>query len=403
MCASSCYYRTKVNQPGAMLQPDYQSGSIVNLMASLSLGLGAESHGYSPLPALEPGRLQQYQNIVLLVVDGLGHQQLARAPSGSALRAHMQGRITSVFPSTTATAITTFFTGLAPQQHGLTGWHTWFRELGCVLRVLPMRPRYGGAALAEAGIDAARLFGHVPLFDRLSVHSHVIAPQHIARSDFNTAHRGRARLHDFLTAEEMFAHATEVVRSARERSYVYAYWPQLDAIAHAQGSGSDAAHDHLAELDAGFARFLEGIAGSDTLVIVTADHGIIDTAPQRVIELEQHPELAETLVLPLCGEPRVAYCYVHPDRCRQFEDYVRRELAPYAALWPSRELVALNFFGQGRPHPQLHERIGDYTLIMKDNFVIKDWLPSESRYSQVGVHGGLSEQELYVPLIVAAC
>jgi len=386
-----------------MLQPDYQSGSIVNLMASLSLGLGAGSQGYLPLPSLAPGRLKPYRNIVLLVIDGLGHQQLARAPSGSTLRAHLQGRITSVFPTTTATAITTFFTGLAPQQHGLTGWHTWFRELGCVLRVLQMRPRYGGAALAEAGIDAARLFGHVPLFDRLRAHCHVIAPQHIARSDFNTAHRGRALLHDFLTAEQMFAHITGIVRSARERSYVYAYWPQLDAIAHAHGSGSDAAQEHLAGLDAGFARFIAGIAGSDTLVIVTADHGIIDTEPQRVIELEQHPELAETLVLPLCGEPRVAYCYVQPERAREFEGYVRRELAPYATLWPSRDLVARNFFGQGMPHPRLHERIGDYTLIMKDNYVIKDWLLAEPRYSQVGVHGGLSEQELYVPLIVAAC
>ena len=386
-----------------MLQPEYQSGSIVNLMASLSLGLGAGSLGYLPLPLLEPGRLQQYRNIVLLVIDGLGHQQLARSRSGSTLRAYLQGSITSVFPTTTATAITTFFTGLAPQQHGLTGWHTWFRELGCVLRVLPMRPRYGGAALAEAGIDAARLFGHVPLFDLVHAHSHVVAPQHIARSDFNAAHQGRARLHDFLTAEQMFAHITDIVRAARERSYVYAYWPQLDAIAHAQGSGSDAAQDHLAEIDAGFARFLAGIHGSDTLVIVTADHGIIDTAPQRVIELEQHPELAEMLVLPLCGEPRVAYCYVHPERAQAFERYVRHALAPYAELWPSRELVARNFFGLGMKHPRLHERIGDYTLIMKDNYVIKDWLLAEARYSQVGVHGGLSEQELYVPLIVAAC
>ena len=64
---------------------------------------------------------------------------------------------------------------------------------------------------------------------------------------------------------------------------------------------------------------LGDIAGSDTLVIVTADHGIIDTARDRVIDLEDHPQLAETLVLPLCGEPRVAYCYVRPDRRRDFE------------------------------------------------------------------------------------
>ena len=129
-----------VNQPGAMSRPDYQDGSIVNLMASLILGLGGVPHGYAPLRELKPERLQRYRNIVLLVIDGLGHQYLTRAGAGGTLHAHLQGRITSVFPTTTTTAITTFYTGLAPRQHGLTGWHTWFRELGCVLKVLPTRP-----------------------------------------------------------------------------------------------------------------------------------------------------------------------------------------------------------------------------------------------------------------------
>jgi len=386
-----------------MSQPDYQGGSIVNLMASLILGLGGAAYGYAPLRLLDPGRLQQYRTIVLLVVDGLGHELLSRAAAGSALRARLQGRITSVFPSTTATAITTFLTGLAPQQHGLTGWHTWFRELGCVLKVLPTRPRYGGASLSEAGIDATHLFGHVPVFDRLSVHSHMIAPRHIAHSDFNHAHRGRAELSDYQTLEQMFELLTGAVRTSGVRSYVYAYWPELDRISHEYGNSSEEAQAHLAELDAGFARFLDRIAGSDCLVIVTADHGIIDTEPAHTIDLDQHPGLAERLVLPLCGEPRVAYCYVQPGQQRDFERYVRKELAASAVLWQSRELIARNYFGFGVRHPRLQQRVGDYTLIMKDNYVIKDWLFGESRYVQVGVHGGLSKQELYVPLVVAAC
>ena len=67
-----------------------------------------------------------------------------------------------------ATAITTFLTGLAPQQHGLTGWHTWFREFGCVLRALQAPPRYGGASLSKVKIDAAGLFGE-PRFAQVGV------------------------------------------------------------------------------------------------------------------------------------------------------------------------------------------------------------------------------------------
>jgi hypothetical protein len=374
----------------------------VNLMASLILGLDGEPHGYAPLRALESGQLQRYRSIVLLVIDGLGHRYLTTSGAGGTLRAHLQDRITSVFPTTTATAITSFYTGVAPQQHGLTGWHTWLRELGCVLKVLPARARCGGPPLGELKIDAARLFGHSPVFERLRAQSHVVAPRFIAHSDFNLAHRGRAAVRDYETLEEMFGEISRIVRAPGGRRYVYAYWPELDRLAHEHGIGSEAAQAHLAELDAGFARFLDRLAGSDTLVVATADHGIIDTTPESQIDLGDHPDLAETLVLPLCGEPRVAYCYVRPGRMRDFEHYVGTTLAAYARLWPSRELVARNYFGTGVPHPRLEERIGDYTLIMKDNYVIRDWLFGEPHYVQIGVHGGLSEQELYVPLIVAS-
>lgn len=386
-----------------MSQPDYQGGSIVNLMASLTLGLGGWASGYTPLPALAPERLQGFRNILLLVVDGLGYQFLTGAGAGSVLCSHLQDRITSVFPSTTATAIPTFLTGLAPKQHGLTGWHTWFRELGSVLTVLQTRARYGGGSLKDAGIDVARLLDHVPVFDRLDVHSCLISPRHIARSDFNLAHRGRAELRVYEGMAQMFALAASVVRGSRERTFVYAYWPDLDRLAHEDGIDSEAVHTHLAELDSHFDHFLQRIAGSDTLVIVTADHGIIDTTPECRIDLDNHPALAEMLVLPLCGERRVAYCYVRSERRGDFEQYVLHELAPFTDLWPSAELINRNYFGLGEPHPRLHQRVGDYTLLMKDNFVIKDHLFGERYFEQVGVHGGMSEQELYVPLLIVRC
>lgn len=207
----------------------------------------------------------------------------------------------------------------------------------------------------------------------------------------------------YQTLEQMFALIAGVVRASGERTFVYAYWPDMDRIAHEYGSTSDAAHSHLAGIDTEFKQFLGRINGSDTLVIVTADHGIIDTDEEHMIDLGDHPAMNETLVLPLCGEPRVAYCYVRPDRRHDFKHYVGTELASYTTLWPSADLVAQNYFGLGTPHPRLRERIGDYTLIMKENFVMKDWLFGEKRYAQIGVHGGLSEQELYVPLIVTPC
>lgn len=381
--------------------PEYQDGSIVNLMGSLVQGLGGEATGYAPLRGLPPEEIGEYRQVVLMVVDGLGCNFLARKRRRSSLEELTRTRLTSVFPSTTAAAVTTFLTGVAPQQHGLTGWHMYFRELGSVLAVLPGVPRYGGAPLKQAGVDVPRFFGHRSVFDRLPVESHVVSPRRIAHSDFNLAHQGRAEIRPYDTQDDFFLGVAKLLRANRNRKFVYAYWSDLDRISHEAGAFSAETDWHFTSWEEGFRRFLKYVEDTGSLILVTADHGFIDTDPSRSIDLDDHPDLADCLALPLCGERRVAYCYVKPERTERFESYVRAELDAAVELRRSSELIEQGWFGKGTPHPRLADRIGHYTLVMKENYVIKDWLPDERRYEHIGVHGGISEEEMWVPLIVA--
>lgn len=382
-----------------MISPDYQGGSIVNLMASIIRGRGGESD-YPSLRLLPPDEVADHTNVVLLVVDGLGFEYLTQRLHAGTLGRSLRGAITSVFPPTTATAITSFLTGDAPQQHGLTGWHTYLRELGCVMTVLPGNPRYGGVGYRQAKLDPVKLFGHLPLSERIRTRSIVVSPTHIAHSDFHLAHLGRSELRTFETLPEMFRQAVQAVRSDSRPKYLHLYWPKLDSIGHEKGMGSETALAHLREIELALTDFLVGLARTDTLLLVTADHGQIDTVEADWIGLADHPELSRCLALPLCGEPRAAFCYVRPGRVEQFERYCREVLGDKLDLVPSEDLVARGLFGLGDPHPRLEERIGDYTLLMRDNNVIREWLPGEKHYTQIGVHGGLSATELKVPLCV---
>ena len=378
--------------------PDYAGGGVVNLMSSIAAALGSGSP-YPPLTALPPQALAGARHLVLLVVDGLGHAFLS-ARDG-ALRRHLVGPLTSVFPSTTASAIPTFLTGLAPQQHGLTGWNMYFRELGAVVAPLPYRLRTGRHALRDAGVTPAQLFGLTPLFDRLPVASHVVSPRQIVHSDFNVALAGKARRHGYESLDEMFALIAGLLRIEAPRSYIHAYWPQLDSLAHAHGVASDAVAQAFAELDAGFARLADIARQTGSRIVVTADHGFIDTSEADTIDLDDHPGLRETLLLPLCGEPRVAYAYVRSGREAQFEDYLRTHLAGRVDAIPSEAVVREGWLGPGAPHPGLRDRLGDYVLIPRGRAILRDWLAGEERYTHVGVHGGLSPAEMIVPLVVA--
>jgi predicted AlkP superfamily pyrophosphatase or phosphodiesterase len=380
----------------AFTLPDYGGGSLVNLMSSIATALGGSSP-YPPLAMLPPAALAGARHLVLLVVDGLGHDFLFGRDG--ALRRHLRGPLTSVFPSTTASAIPTFLTGLAPQQHGLTGWNMYFREIGAVVAPLPFRVRTGRHALREAGVTPAQLFGLVPLFDRLPLPSHVVSPRQIIHSDFNVALSGKAKRHAYESLDEMFALIAGLLRIETPRSYIHAYWPQLDSLAHEFGIRSAPVAEAFAALDVAFARLLDVAHDTGSRIIVTADHGFIDT--DETIDLDDHPGLRDTLLLPLCGEPRAAYAYVRSGREGQFEDYVRAHLADRVRLLRSDEVLRQGWLGPGSAHPALRDRLGDYVLLPRGRAILRDWLMGEEHYRHVGVHGGLSAAEMIVPLVVA--
>ena len=385
--------------------PDYHGGSIVNLMRSIERALDARpcdaAQAYPELNALPARALSGARNIVLLVIDGLGYGYLTGAGAGGALHRHLRARLTSVFPSTTATAVTSLLTGVGPQQHALTGWHIWLRELGCLAATLRFRPRHGGEPLSKSGIAPRSVFTAEPMFDRLAAKTHVVSPGNIIDSDYNVAHCGLAQRRPYKELPELFSKMAEIVRSGSERQFIHAYTCDLDAAAHSFGSASQELQDKFRQIDAAFARFLDKIAGSDTLVIAVADHGFTDSPKAVCIELEDHPQLAETLTLPLCGERRAAYCYVQSGQESAFEHYVQTRLDHCADLHRSTDLIAQGWFGLGPANPRLAERVGHYTLVMKDDYTIKDWILGESRHLSLGVHGGVSAAEMYVPLILA--
>jgi hypothetical protein len=107
------------------------------------------------------------------------------------------------------------------------------------------------------------------------------------------------------------------------------------------------------------------------------------------------------LRFPLCGERRVAYCHVQEGRVAEFMARAGEWLDGRGNVHASGELLAQGWFGAGAAHPRIAERVGDVTLVMNGRFTIKDWTPGESRHLHIGNHGGTSEDEMTIPLVVA--
>jgi predicted AlkP superfamily pyrophosphatase or phosphodiesterase len=165
------------------MRPDYEGGSLVNLMASIALSRGGKAF-HSPLRNFLS---TEARNVVLLIIDGLGDRLLARRAAGGELARRRRGAMTSVFPSTTATAITTSYTGCTPLEHGLTGWFTYFSEAGCVAAALPFRSR-GDMLPLQGRTSPEKIYTAPPLFESLPARSIVVTDERIAGSTYNVRH-----------------------------------------------------------------------------------------------------------------------------------------------------------------------------------------------------------------------
>src|SRR4051794_14907245 len=234
------------------MRPDYSGGSLVNLVASIVAARGGRPL-HEPLkkfPRISSDG-EKTTNIVLLIIDGLGDNYLQRR-GASALGKRRRGSMTSVFPSTTASAITTSYTGRTPAEHGLTGWFTYFGEAGCVCAPLPFKSRGDYVSLAARATTPEQLFTVPSLFAGMPVRNIVVTHSDIVNSHYNTVHCQGAERMAYDDAAGLVDGIERAVKSGDERKFVYAYWPDYDATSHPNGCESPQALRELEIIDAAF-------------------------------------------------------------------------------------------------------------------------------------------------------
>ena len=384
-----------------MIQPNYENGSIVNLVSSITSALGSSPVTHNPLSILDSDFISKKKNVVFIVLDGLGYK-FVMEQGNSFFSKNLAGNCTSVFPSTTATAITSYMTGMSPAQHAVTGWFVYLKELGVLSAILPFKPRYGGEIFSKSDIFAKDIFRQGTIFEKLNRKSYTLSNDYIINSDYTKFYsKGSTSVsYNRENLENFTMNLMTLVQDIPEDKFIYAYWPTFDTLAHKNGIHSTNCKEHFRELARALENLVYSISNTDSVVIITADHGLIDSPKEALIDLELHPKLKETLLMPLSGDPRAAYCYIKQGMMDIFEAYVHENLSDVCSMYKSTELVERGFYGLDEPNPKLWDRIGDYVLIPKENYVIKDRVFGESPHYLTGHHGGLSEDEMYVPVII---
>lgn len=336
-----------------------------------------------PAPWL-PDEARSAKQVVLLVLDGLGWEQLrAREHLAPTLGSLPGQAITSVAPSTTATALTSIATGKPPAEHGILGYRIAVGH-GDVLNVLRWTIDNDDARKTVPPADFQRL----PAF--MGTRPPIVTKSHFATTGFTLAHLAGPRIAGWRLPSTI---AVEVRRLLTEgEPFVYAYYDGIDHIAHAHGFGPhfDA---ELVATDRLVADVLDALPAGAVLV-VTADHGQVQVGNALLTIDESVMDEVEML----SGEARFRWLHTRPEAVEKVADRARQAHGHVAWVHTRAELDEMGWFG-GPLGADVVDRVGDVALVPFDPVAFLD--PADTGETVlVCRHGSLTAAEAWVPLLV---
>ncbi len=333
--------------------------------------------------------------LVFIIVDGLGDSFLYKR-SDSFIFSHRKGSLDSVYPSSTTAALSTFYTGQSPSAHGMLGWFQHFEEWSKVMLGLPLVER-NSEWRPDSDLDFSQIIG-CDSWANFFESGQFIFPKFISDSIYSGFVTGQFPVYGYSKFEEISEIAKSKSFDLSTSPFIHIYLPELDETCHNSGCNSIEAEHIFRRIDALMESLYTIFSSKGYSMLVTADHGLIDSpAPHRIC-LSDHPELEEMLRLPVCGEPRAPYLYIKPDLIEKAKEYIENNLSHACDCIHSTVALNQGLFGPGQSHSKLKTRIGDLVLIMKEDYIFYDTLPGEKPYTKLGVHGGLSPEEMHVPV-----
>jgi hypothetical protein len=360
-----------VKATDGQVRPDYAGPSVSGIVPAL---LGPEPAPWLPAPVAGA------RAVVLLVLDGFGWLALdaARAllPELGGLDG---GPITTVVPSTTAAALTSIASGMAPARHGMVG----YRMLvgGQVLDVLRWKVPEGKAPdpASVTLVDAA--FGGKPV--------PTVVRAEFARTGFTESHMRGVRFVGWRTTATLVTHVARLV--AGGETFVYAYYDGVDKVAHEYGITDGFFSAETASVDRLVGDLLDALP-SDAVLVITADHGQVQF--DRWVTME--PVAAQ--VRAYAGDARLRYLYARPGAEADLAKAAADAFADDAWVFTREQLIDEGWLGPEPPPGDVAARIGHVALAARGNVAFADPThPHETRL--LAGHGSLSPDEMLVPLL----
>ncbi|MEJ2732408.1 MAG: alkaline phosphatase family protein [Anaerolineae bacterium] len=405
------------------VSPHYDSLSIANVPTTIATLLGSSPS--TPSEHVLPGALPSLpyelwadwvpglRRVVLVILDALGYRMLqgmlARGEGKTFFdlaEAGLMVPLTSVFPSTTDAALVSLSTGRPPAAHGWLAYTMYLREVGIAANAILLCPVWTRKAdlLLDWGLKLETLIPIPTMAERLTamgVTTGAVFSTHFQGTGFSTMlYRGVAEIRGHIHASDFWGQLRHLLAETRGQPAVLtAYWSGLDTLAHAYGPDTDLCRAEFRTVSHLLAQeLLDSLPHQDregTLLLITADHGQIHIPSEHILTASKDATLSRHLMVPIVGESRAAFVYPRPGRAEAIRSYLTSTHPGWFTVLDSAEVLEAGLMG--RPiSDETYARAGELLVLPNGDHALQQVLPS---VPLVGRHGGLTQEEMLVPLL----
>lgn len=383
----------KENKMSEIKYPDYNN-SILNLITSI-LKYYHVTTNHTSLEILDKKLEKRYKNIVFLILDGMGEAILNNTSKDGLFKENEVKCITSVYPSTTTAALTTYYSGKPPYESGWIAWSQYFKEYGRAIDMLSHKESYQDDSLKNIRLNVFKeVVNYESVFEKIekaspNVKAYEIMPDY---SDRKSKRSLRAN-----NIEEICNHIELICNNTNE-NFIMAYCDNPDGLLHKYGTKSNEVKNFIIETEDKIKHIRDKLS-DDTLIIISADHGHKDI--EKVYSLLDYPEIQDCLIMPASLESRVLTFWVKEDKRQEFEELFNQNFSKDFLLLTREEAFEKHLLGFGKKHKKIDDFIGNYlALSISDSIIKLETYLSEGKSVKKSTHCGLTKEEMEVPLII---
>ena len=389
-------------EAGTLVQPRHEEANIVDLGRAIATLLGASSVQETPNSLDIERRIGDADHLVFILLDGVGMNVLDGMPRDAFLPQHVDRELFTVFPSTTAVALTSLATGHWPTSHAVTGWWTHLDQVGGPVVILHYVTKAENRDLAELGVEPESAFPVPSTLSQFERDAQVVLPADFVDTTYSRYFSGGRRIVGYSSIEDAVTIVTQRVAEATAPTFTYLYFPHVDTLAHHHGMTRPEVREALMGIDAALARLHSDLGGKGRIVM-TADHGLKDCPVSARHTLRPTRELLPLLRFPPSGDTRVMYLHVGDGARERVRRIFQREFGDRFHLITVDEADALRLFGPEPLSVETRNRMGDMVAISAGTDVLEyhaERGPTPSMMHNCH-HSGLTPDEMRVPLAIA--